>query len=148
MYIQSVTYTDFDGTERTEKFYFNLTKAELMRYSMAGADNTADRLQDVRASKRVNRLMDEVENLVRRAYGERKPDGSFVKNKEISDAFMASEAYSQMLMDFLNDDGTRVKKFVEGIMPPDVMREIELERAREEKENGVANKIIDFPPQQ
>lgn len=29
MFKQSITYTDYDGAERTENFYFNLTKADL-----------------------------------------------------------------------------------------------------------------------
>ena len=30
MYKKTVTYTDFNGVERTEDFYFNFTKAELI----------------------------------------------------------------------------------------------------------------------
>ena len=30
MYKKTITYTDYDGNERTEDFFFNLTKAELM----------------------------------------------------------------------------------------------------------------------
>ena len=29
MYKKTVTYTDFDGVERTEDFWFNFTKAEI-----------------------------------------------------------------------------------------------------------------------
>ena len=30
MYTRTITYTDWNGIERTEEFRFNLTKAELM----------------------------------------------------------------------------------------------------------------------
>ena len=30
MFNQSITYTDYDGSERTENFYFNLSKEELL----------------------------------------------------------------------------------------------------------------------
>ena len=29
MYVKTITYTDYDGEERTENFYFNLNKAEI-----------------------------------------------------------------------------------------------------------------------
>lgn len=30
-----ITYTDYDGNERKEKFYFNLTKAELTEMELS-----------------------------------------------------------------------------------------------------------------
>ena len=35
---KTITYTDYNGMERTEDFYFNLTKAEVveMQYSIGG----------------------------------------------------------------------------------------------------------------
>ena len=38
MLTKEITYVDYDGNERKEKFYFNLTKTELIRleHSMKG----------------------------------------------------------------------------------------------------------------
>ena len=38
MYKKTITYTDFNGTERTEDFYFHMTQAEIlkMEYSQEG----------------------------------------------------------------------------------------------------------------
>lgn len=33
MYSKTITYTDFNGTERTETFYFHLSKPELLSLS-------------------------------------------------------------------------------------------------------------------
>ena len=32
---KTITYTDYNGVERKEDFYFNLTKAELMEMEMS-----------------------------------------------------------------------------------------------------------------
>ena len=32
---KTITYTDYNGMERTEDFYFNLSKAELMEMEMS-----------------------------------------------------------------------------------------------------------------
>ena len=42
MFKKTITYTDFNGNERTEDFYFHLSKAELaeMDLSKAGSRRT------------------------------------------------------------------------------------------------------------
>jgi len=34
MFTKTINYTDFNGEERTESFYFNLTKAELAELNL------------------------------------------------------------------------------------------------------------------
>ena len=38
MYIKAITYTDYDGEERTENFCFNLNKAEIAGAEMKGTE--------------------------------------------------------------------------------------------------------------
>ena len=44
---KTMTYTDYNGTERTEDFYFNLSKAELMEMELSTAGGLAEMIQGV-----------------------------------------------------------------------------------------------------
>ena len=50
---------------------------------------------------------------------EKSPDGRrFIKTQEVKDAFVETEAYSQIFME-LSTDATAASVFVNGIVPPD-----------------------------
>ena len=62
-------------------------------------------------------------DLVLKAYGQKSADGKrFVKNQEIRDEFEQSEAYSVMFMK-LATDADYAAKFVNGIMPADLVQQ-------------------------
>ena len=43
MFKKTITYTDYDGVERTEEFLFNLNKAEIIEWMMTNGDYTLDK---------------------------------------------------------------------------------------------------------
>ena len=46
MLVKPITYTDYNGVERTETFYFNLSQAELIDMQLGGKDGLySDKLQ-------------------------------------------------------------------------------------------------------
>ena len=51
---KTVTYTDYNGSERTEDFYFNLTKAEIMEMELSTSGGLAEML---RRSSRFSRSL-------------------------------------------------------------------------------------------
>ena len=44
---KTVTYTDYNGLERTENFYFNLSKAEVLEMEMSTAGGMAESIQKI-----------------------------------------------------------------------------------------------------
>ena len=44
---KTITYTDYNGVERTEDFYFNLTKAELMEMEIGTTGGMADMIKRI-----------------------------------------------------------------------------------------------------
>ena len=44
---KTVTYTDYNGVERTENFYFNLSEAEVMEMEMSTEGGMAEAIQKV-----------------------------------------------------------------------------------------------------
>lgn len=117
---KTLTYTDYNGTERTEDFYFNLTKAEIMEMEMGTAGGMSEMLKKVVASQDAPTIIKVFKDLVLKAYGEKSDDGKrFIKNDEIRDAFAQTEAYSEIFME-LATDADAAAKFVNGIVPADM----------------------------
>ena len=112
-----MTYTDYNGTERTEDFYFNLTKAEVTEMEMSTEGGLVKLLEKLVATQDKKRIIEIFKDLILRSYGEKSPDGKrFIKNQELKDAFSQTEAYSELFMSLAMDaDASAV--FVNGIIP-------------------------------
>ena len=114
---KTITYTDYNGTERTEDFYFNLTKAEIMEMEMSTSGGLAESIQRIVAAQDAPAIIKIFKDLVLKAYGEKSPDGRrFIKSDEITEAFSQTEAYSILFMELATDDKAAAK-FVNGIIP-------------------------------
>lgn len=121
---KKVTYTDYNGVERTEDFYFNLTKAEITEMELSTAGGFAEMLQKVVAAQDGPTIIKVFKDLVLKAYGEKSADGKrFMKSDEISTAFSQTEAYSQIFME-LATDSKAASDFVNGIIPADMAKEV------------------------
>ena len=114
---KKITYTDYNGIERTEDHYFNLTKAEIMELELGTAGGFAEMIQRIVDAQDAPSIIKVFKDLILKAYGEKSPDGKrFIKSKEISDAFSQTEAYSQLFME-LATDADAAAEFVNGIVP-------------------------------
>lgn len=114
---KTMTYTDYDGNERTEDFYFNLTKAEVTEMEMSHTGGMVKLLEKIVAEKDAKRIVEIFKDLILRAYGEKSADGKrFVKNQELRDAFAQTEAYSDLFME-LATNAEAATAFVNGIVP-------------------------------
>lgn len=122
MYTRTITYTDWNGMERTEEFRFNLTKAELMEMQYEQEGGMREYLQKIIDSKNQKEIMRLFKDLVLKAYGEKSDDGRlFVKNDQIREKFAATPVYSEIFMQ-LSTDADKAAEFVNGIMPADIDR--------------------------
>lgn len=114
---KTMTYTDYNGNERTEDFYFNLTNAEVMELEMSTTGGLTEMISRIVAAQDAPAIIKVFKDLILKAYGEKSPDGKrFVKSKEISEAFSQTEAYSQLFME-LAMDADAAATFVNGIVP-------------------------------
>lgn len=114
---KTVTYVDFNGVERTEDFYFNLTKAEVAEMELSVEGGFSAMLEKLVASKDNVQIVNIFKQLVLKSYGEKSPDGRrFMKNEEITEAFAQTEAYSEIFMELALDE-KKAADFVNGIMP-------------------------------
>ncbi|MDF2800227.1 MAG: hypothetical protein K0S61_130 [Anaerocolumna sp.] len=114
---KKITYTDFDGNEITEDFYFNLTKAEVTKMELSTNGGLGVSLQKIVDTKDSKRIIETFEDLISKSYGEKSLDGKrFIKSKELSEAFMQTEAYSELFMELATKADMAVA-FVNGILP-------------------------------
>lgn len=112
-----ITYTDYNGEEHTDDFYFNLNKAEVMQMNLEANGAYGEYLQRIVDQRDYAKIGQEFKRLILLAYGEKSADGRrFVKSPEMSEAFEQTEAYSELYMQLATDDGAATK-FIEGVMP-------------------------------
>lgn len=114
---KTINYVDYNGVERKEDFYFNLTKAEVTEMELSvdgGLSQMIEQLVNAKDNKQIIALFKEI---ILKAYGEKSADGRrFIKSKEISEAFSQTEAYSELFVELaLNED--EAAKFIKGILP-------------------------------
>lgn len=120
---KTITYTDYNGTERTEDFHFNLSKAEIMEMEMSTAGGLAEMIQNVVKAQDQPAIIKIFKELVLKAYGEKSADGKrFIKSEEIATAFSQTEAYSILFME-LATDADAAAKFVNGVVPADMAKQ-------------------------
>lgn len=114
---KTITYTDFNGNERTEDFYFNLTKAELTEMEMVTDGGLTNKLQRIVDTNDTKSMIDTFKDIICRSYGVKSEDGKrFVKNDELRNAFVQSEAYSELFMELVTDPEASAA-FINGIIP-------------------------------
>lgn len=114
---KTITYIDYDGHERTEDFYFNLSKAELMDMEMGISGGMTQMINKIVAAQDNASLYRLFTDIIKKAYGEKSPDGRrFIKSIEISESFTQTEAYSALLDEFINNTDT-VTSFINGLIP-------------------------------
>lgn len=126
MLAKKITYTDYDGVERTETFYFNLSKSEITEMELIHPGGYSDYLQRIIDAKDQSQIIETFKTIILNSYGEKSEDGKrFRKSEEISNAFYQSEAYSELFMELVQKEGAAAA-FINGIMPVDVSKDPEL----------------------
>jgi len=130
---KTITYIDFDGNERKEDFYFNLSKAEAMEMELGVTGGMTQMLEKIVAERDNKRLIENFKEIILKSYGEKSPDGRrFIKSPELSIAFSQTQAYSDLFME-LGEKADMAAAFINGIMP---------------KHDGSSRNLIQGPPQQ
>lgn len=120
---KTITYRDYNDVERTEDFYFNLSKAELVLMENSVIGGMKQRLEKIVQSQDNVTIMEVFKDLIHRSYGVKSDDGKrFIKSEEISLSFEQSEAYSELIMELLGDEKA-ASAFVNAILPKGLLQE-------------------------
>lgn len=109
-------YMDFEGNEREEDFFFNLTKAELMEMEMSTEGGLVKYVEKLISIQDATKIVKIFKDLILKSYGEKSLDGKrFIKSKELSDAFSQTEAYSDLFMELATNAGS-ASDFINGLI--------------------------------
>lgn len=120
---KSVTYTDFNGEEVTEDFFFHLSKAELVELEMSHHGGLSEALKKIIASEDGKSIIAEFKKIILGSYGKRSDDGKrFIKSQELRDEFESTEAYSTLFMELVTNTESAVE-FINGIIPAGMAEE-------------------------
>ena len=114
---KTIKYTDYDGNEREEDFYFNLSKAEVTEMELSKDGGMSEYIKKISAAQNAPELIKLFKEIITKSYGEKSLDGKrFIKNKELTEAFTQTEAYSELFVELASNADEAVK-FINGIMP-------------------------------
>lgn len=120
---KTITYRDYDDVERTEDHYFNISKAELVLMEHSVVGGMKKRLEKIVQAQDNVTIMEVFKDLIHRSYGIKSDDGKrFMKSEQISTEFEQTEAYSELIMELLNDEHAAAN-FVNGILPKGLLQD-------------------------
>lgn len=130
MYKRTIKYTDFNGVERTQDFYFYLSKTNLTKLNSRVEGGIQNKFEKMINKIDVKELVATVEELILSAYGEKSDDGTrFIHNDQLSTEFSQTPAYDDLFMSLINDPDA-LADFIKKILPQDLQVKIEEEMAK------------------
>lgn len=138
-----VTYKDFDGEERTDEFYFNLTPAECTELQLSKEGGLSKLLSKIVTERNNEKLMEYFKKIILMSYGERTLDSKgriiHLKNDRLREEFQSSAAFSAIYMELAFDDKAAAD-FVNGILPSNLGEEV-----KEKALPGKAPVVVETP---
>lgn len=140
---KTIKYEDYEGNLREEDFYFNLNKAEVIKWLTTSGDYTLDKvliqLSNERNGKEIMKIF---EDLIHLSYGVKSLDGrKFIKSEELWEDFHQTEAYSELFSELVMD-AEKAADFVNKVIPKSLATEIVKTLA--ENPEGVPDEVKDY----
>lgn len=131
-----IKYTDYDGRERSENFYFYLSKAELMEMELGVDGGMQQMIQLIIDKQDIPKIMAAFKRIILKAYGEKSPDGRrFIKSDALSEAFSQTEAYSNLYIELVTN-AEAAAAFINGIVPIEVAQAAIANKKQQEEETS------------
>lgn len=123
---KTMTYVDYEGNQRTEDHYFNLTKSECLKMEMSTDGGMEKLIRRLIAAQNMPEIIKIFEDIIFKAYGEKSPDGKrFIKSPELSIAFSQTPAYDELFLT-LCTDADEAAKFIKAIIPNETVQATQL----------------------
>lgn len=114
---KEIEYIDYNGNERKEVAYFNLSESELTDWNLSKDGGLGERLQTIVDSKNGAEIMKIFKEILRKSYGVKSEDGrQLMKSKKLFKKFSQTEAYNQLFME-LCTDAKAAAAFINAVIP-------------------------------
>lgn len=122
---KTIKYTDFNGIEREEDFYFNLTEEELMSMNLATKGGLKGYIEQIINTQDTPAIAELFKKVINASYGMKSADGrKFIKNEETLNDFIYTQAYSNLYMSLILD-ANAAAEFINHVIPEKFSAELE-----------------------
>lgn len=112
---RNITFEDYDGNEVTKEYHFHLSEAEIIELEVSYKKGLEQTIKDIVAAGDRQTLIAEFKRLILLSYGVREGN-RFVKNDELREEFIQTNAYSALFMELATNDKAAAE-FMNGIIP-------------------------------
>ena len=114
---KTIEYEDWDGVKRTEDFYFNISKSELMEMELSTEGGLKNRLEKIAKKVDAPKIMEFFKDFILKSYCEKSDDGRrLIRRKELAEAFTETPAYDILFMELISDQD-KGAAFINGVLP-------------------------------
>lgn len=136
MLVKRISYTDYNGNQRSEDFYFNLNKGEIFNLQFGTEGGLDKAIQKIIQTEDTPKIVKIFQDIILNAYGVKSDDGRrFIKSEELSTEFKQTEAYSELLMELVSDE-KKAADFINALMPKDLAEEAQKQQKLLEGNNN------------
>lgn len=134
---KDITFEDLDGKSVTKTYYFNISKSELMDLELSSPGGFSERLKFLMQTEDVSGALSVFKLIIDLSIGERSEDNiRFMKSAEISAAFKQTNAYDEMLFEFVKNPKAAAD-FIVAIVPSDFRDKIDPDKILAEAQAAV-----------
>lgn len=114
---KTIKYVDYNGNEREEDCYFNLTRTEMLQLDLTSEGSFQDLTHKIIQTQDKGALWHLFKEIVLTSYGEKSLDGKkFLKSKERSDEFACTPMFDELMVELCSGEAA-VNAFIDGIVP-------------------------------
>lgn len=114
---QKIKYTDYDGNEREEDFYFNMNKLEATKFGYSKEEGLENYVKRIMSNKDASKILDLFEQFILDCYGEKSADGKrFIKTPEMREEFRQTEAFVELYFKMASD-ADFAASFIKNVLP-------------------------------
>lgn len=135
MYEKKIKFKGYDGVEREQSFFFNLTKAELLDMQFEIQGGFVDRVKKIIEIKDQPTIIKIFKEIILKSYGEKDDDGIHfnkvdpVTGRRLVDRFIETEAYSKLYVELATNEKAAAD-FINNVIPEDLAKEAKNELAK------------------
>ena len=117
MLVKKIKYTDFDGNEREETHYFNLTRTEAVELQWSVGGGLKDLLERIVEEQDIKLILEHTKKILSKAYGVKSADGRrFDKDPQHWTNFTQTNAFDELFIELMTNPGY-AGEFIQQIIP-------------------------------
>lgn len=118
---KTIKYTDYNGVERTEDYYFNLNKAEVIEMAVSVEGGYSELIDRIIKTNDNREIVNVLKTIILKSYGEKSIDGKrFMKvddnGNPLYRKFEDTEAFVELYMELANN-AEKAAEFINAVIP-------------------------------